>query len=316
MFLKELSEYSLQSLKIFAYVASLKSMSEAAQALDLSQPAVSLQIHNLEKQLQFSLFERQGRKNILTSRGQSFLEKILPQLERLEQTLAESRDLEGSQRPKLEIGAVEGIGEFWFANRLSEFVKSSDQDARLFLEIEDSKVLEEHLLTGRISLILSTQKMEHPQVVSQVLLEEKLMPVGTEEQISELKLTLEKSRPNDGVWQKFRWIGYGNTVGTEQWAAKWLENVGILVDRRLRFSHKVNSFSVIKMLLKEGRGVCVAPFHTCDQELDEGTLFSLESKRFPALRNAIYVSYREGSLNKVHQEFLEWILKAAKKPRL
>lgn len=312
MFLKELSDYSLQGLKVFAYVASFRSVAEAAHALKITQPAVSLQIHNLEKQLGFALFERQGRRNMLTSKGQSFLEKILPQLERLEQTLSEMRDIDTIQRPKLELGAIEGIGEFWFASRFSEFANEFENELRLFLEIADNSVLKEHLLTGRVSIILLAQKMEHPQVVSQLLMEEKLVPVGSAKSIEALKVALDKAKPGDRVWQDFNWIGYGDTAVTEQWAIKWLENIGVAVDRRLRFTHKVNSFSVIKRLLMEGRGICVAPLHSCEQELRDKSLVALESKKHPALKNVVYVSHRENSLNKIHETFLEWILKVAK----
>ena len=314
MFLRELSEFSLQGLRIFAHVATLNSVAEAAVTLGLTQPAVSLQISNLEKLMGISLFERQGRRNVLTSRGQSFLEAVLPILEKLEQSVVETRDPDSATRPKLEIGSVEGVGEFWLSDRFHEFSKS-EAGLRIFCEIHETEALEQHLITGRVSVIITTRKVEHPQTVSQLLMNERLLPVGNAEQIAKLKKQMDSFKKGERYWEKFDWIGYGDSLVTDRWATRWLENVGAVVDRRLRFAHKANSFSVIKTLLLDGQGICVAPEHACETDLKSGSLVSFESRKFPALKNKLYISYRESSLTRVHKEFVEWILKAAAKHR-
>jgi DNA-binding transcriptional LysR family regulator len=305
VFLKDLSEFSLQSLRVFSYVVSMGSVVEAAEALGLTQPAVSLQIHNLEKQLGFTLFERQGRKNVLTSRGEDFFRKVLPQLEILEQVLIDSRESAHGQ-PELRLGSVEGIGEYWIWSRVKSFMGKT-KDMRFKLEIQESDTLEQHLLTGRLSLIVTPKKIEHPQIISQVLMDERLFPVGRKKVIAALRDALE-NKSEDHVWEKATWIGYGDTISAESWAQRWLENVGFVIDRRFRYFHKANSYSVIKQLLLDGAGVCVAPEHTCEDELKSGGLVGFESKRFPALTNRLYISHRERSLNKTHQDFKDWLL--------
>lgn len=307
MFLKDLSEFSLQSLRVFSYVSSMGSVVEAAEALGLTQPAVSLQIHNLEKQLGFHLFEKQGRRNVLTARGQVLYQKLLPHLERLEQIIVSVKD-SGSSKPELMLGSVEGVGEFWLGTRFSDFV-SKHEEMRLTLEIHESNTLEERLLTGRLSLIITPKKVEHPQVISQVLMDERLVPVGRKRNIANLKEVLENAENAERVWEKIHWIGYCDSTFTDPWALRWLENIGILVDRRFRYHHQCNSYSVIKNLLLEGAGVCVAPEHTCEVELKDSSLVRLESKKFPVLKNRLYISHREGSLDSPHEQFRNWILK-------
>jgi len=306
MFLRELSEFSLQGMRIFSYVASMGSVVEAAEAMGLTQPAVSLQIHNLEKQLGFHLFEKQGRRNVLTGRGQALYEKLLPHLEKLEQIITSAVD-DSHTRPELTLGSVEGVGEHWLSARYSDF-EEKNPGTRLTLELHESNILEEKLLTGRLSLVITPKKIEHSQVVSQVLMDERLIPVATKKNIQALKETLE-SDDGDRVWEKTRWIGYADTSFTDPWALRWLESIGLVVDRRFRYHHRVNSYPVIKQLLVDGAGVCVAPEHTCETELESGKLEKLESKKYPALRNRMYISHREGSLNKFHESFRTWILK-------
>jgi DNA-binding transcriptional LysR family regulator len=311
MFLADLSQFSIQSLRVFIYVASMGSVVRAADALRLTQPAVSLQIANLEKQIGFSLFEKQGRRNVLTAKGQLLYRKLMPQLETLEAILLDVRE-SGSTRPELYLGSVEGIGEYWLGSRVRDFSKSH-QGMRFNLEIVDTEKLERRLLTGRVAIAITPRKIENPQVVSQVLMDESLLPVGTKDRIAELKKVLESAKPesNDRPWEKMEWVGYGTSNSPDPWALRWLESVGFLVDRRFRYHHHVNSYSLIKQLLLEGRGICVAPEHVIEAELKSGTLSRYESKKHPPLKNRMYVSYRESSLNALHQDFVQWLIKTA-----
>lgn len=314
MFLKDLSDYSLQSLRIFSYVASMGSVAEAAMALGLSQPAVSLQINNLEKQLEFSLFERSGRRNVLTARGQDLYQKILPLLERLELLLVDAREEEHLTKPKIYLASVEGVGEFWLLNRFNDF-RNDHPESRLFLELLDNDLIVERLHTGRVDVAITTKKIEDPNTVSEMLMDEKLVPVGTKSEIDNLKKIMEEAKPGERYWEKISWVGYGDSYSTETWALKWLEQMGTVIDRRFKYRHKVNSYVVIRKLLQDGMGVCVAPLHTVSDLIDSGDLVALDSKKYPSLSNRLYISYRQQSLSRVNKDFKDWIKKAAAKKK-
>jgi DNA-binding transcriptional LysR family regulator len=64
---------NLDRLAAFAHVVELGSFSAAAERLDLSQPAVSLQIRELEKQVGVRLIERVGRRATPTAAGEELL---------------------------------------------------------------------------------------------------------------------------------------------------------------------------------------------------------------------------------------------------
>jgi len=74
----------LKQLRAFCAVAKSGKMTDAAEELYLSQPAISLQVRALERELDTVLFERHGPRINLTREGQELLEMAQPLVESLE----------------------------------------------------------------------------------------------------------------------------------------------------------------------------------------------------------------------------------------
>jgi DNA-binding transcriptional LysR family regulator len=74
----------LKQLRAFCHAARSENMSRAATQMYLSQPAISLLIQSLEKELGGQLFERQGPKIRLTTEGKLLFEMALPLVESIE----------------------------------------------------------------------------------------------------------------------------------------------------------------------------------------------------------------------------------------
>lgn len=77
---------NLHALRIFTKVAALKSVTKAADALSISQPAVTIQIRNLEKETGLKLIKTEGRGINLTKEGE-FLVKRAESLFNMEQDI-------------------------------------------------------------------------------------------------------------------------------------------------------------------------------------------------------------------------------------
>jgi LysR family transcriptional activator of nhaA len=92
-------------LRLFQAVAHDGNLTRAAEALNLSQSALSVQIRKLEERLGHALFERRGRALALTEAGRIALDHadaIFATGDQLLGTLAQT----GNQRPKLRVGAL------------------------------------------------------------------------------------------------------------------------------------------------------------------------------------------------------------------
>lgn len=79
-----LKQNRLKQLRAFCYAAQSSSISKAAEQMYLSQPAISLLIKDLERDLDSPMFHRHGPRISLTEQGKVLLDLTLPLVEGLE----------------------------------------------------------------------------------------------------------------------------------------------------------------------------------------------------------------------------------------
>lgn len=111
----------LHQLAIFHAAAQLGSFSAAAEKLDISQPAVSVQVRRLERALDLVLLERSGRRLRLTEAGEavhSFTQRIFALVDDLS---AEVEARRGLARGRLVVGASSTVGEYLLPEVLGRF---------------------------------------------------------------------------------------------------------------------------------------------------------------------------------------------------
>ena len=104
--------YTLEQLIILRAVANDGSFKNAAQSLFLTQPAVSLQIQNLEKQLKITLFDRTKKQVELTEAGNLLVRYSNRILALCEESSRVLDDLSELQSGKLVIGASQTTGTY------------------------------------------------------------------------------------------------------------------------------------------------------------------------------------------------------------
>lgn len=110
---------SLSALKTFEAVARTGSLRAAAEALHITQSAVSHQLRRLEDSLSISLVVRQGRGMRLTPQGCHLAEGLCDGFARVD--AAVDALLEDSTRERLRIGCLPSVAVRWLIPRLSRF---------------------------------------------------------------------------------------------------------------------------------------------------------------------------------------------------
>ncbi|MEB0042577.1 LysR family transcriptional regulator [Pseudomonas sp. MH10] len=97
----------LRHLRYFIAVAEHKSIRLASERIHVTQPAVSRQIHDLEKELGLALFDRHPRGLTLTTAGQSFLVDVRKLMTDLEAAARKAKQISTGWAGRLRLGFVE-----------------------------------------------------------------------------------------------------------------------------------------------------------------------------------------------------------------
>lgn len=111
----------LRQLKYFHLVTQLGSVTKAAEQLHIAQPAVSMAIQKLEKEMRVKLFDRSQKQFVLTIEGRVFLQRIDDILHRLQDTLTEMNDYREIQKGFIRVGIPPMLGAFLFPYIFKEF---------------------------------------------------------------------------------------------------------------------------------------------------------------------------------------------------
>lgn len=112
---------TFEQLRIFLAVAQHLHFTRAAEALYITQPAVSAAVNSLEKEYGVKLFHRVGRHVEITEAGKFLTveaQKILDQVLSIERGLQELNSL---QRGELRLGSSLTLGNYWVPDRISQF---------------------------------------------------------------------------------------------------------------------------------------------------------------------------------------------------
>jgi DNA-binding transcriptional LysR family regulator len=138
--------YTLRQLRAFVAVAENGSVSQAAQALSISQSAISEAVRDLEADLGVRLFDRHARGLSVTQRGHQFLRHahaILAQVAASRRAVGEGREaLTGA----LHLGVTSLMAGYVFSDLLARFRRANPEVT--VTAIEDSGEYLEHLLIG------------------------------------------------------------------------------------------------------------------------------------------------------------------------
>ncbi|WP_119395744.1 LysR family transcriptional regulator [Salinibius halmophilus] len=153
-----MSRLNYHHLYYFWQVAQQGNLTKTAQALHVSQSALSNQIKQLEQSMDCALFERAGKKLVLTEAGEKavlFANDIFTRGEELENLL---RFGEQGQRSHISIG----ISSYMSRNFIEEFIAPTlaNSDCRVTLHSNNLPTLLERLANHKLDLLLTNKPIE------------------------------------------------------------------------------------------------------------------------------------------------------------
>jgi DNA-binding transcriptional LysR family regulator len=145
----------IQNLRAFLLVAEHASFSAAAEALHLTQPAVSKRVAALEQQLGTTLFDRIGRRVSLTEAGRALLPHAGAITQSLDQAVQSIEDLSGDVAGRLRLATSHHIGLHRLPPVLRRF-NAAYRSVALDIDFMDSEQAQDEILRGRSELAVVT----------------------------------------------------------------------------------------------------------------------------------------------------------------
>jgi DNA-binding transcriptional LysR family regulator len=145
---------SFRQLEAFTWTVRLKTLSRAAQRLNLAQPTVSKRVQELEAECGFPIFEKKGRSVDLTPRGHT-LYLLAEQILALIQQVDEMRGVEDPPRRLVRIGVTELIAQTWLPKLVNLLAERFPWSVPR-VSVEQGTALLSKLRSGELDLIVRT----------------------------------------------------------------------------------------------------------------------------------------------------------------
>ncbi len=167
---------NLHQLKIFHTVARSGSFSRAAAELLISQPSVSIQVGELERQLGAELFEQAGKSVRLTEAGRVLDDYAGRILTLIDEARVAMDELKGLRRGRLLLGATSTPGTYLLPALLGRF-KEQYPHVEIVLRIREGRRIQEMLLQRELHLGVVGGKVTLPDIEPTVWLADELVLV-------------------------------------------------------------------------------------------------------------------------------------------
>ena len=275
-------------------MAAHRSFSRAAEELGLTQPSVTARIQGLERDMQETLFERNGRGVGLTEVGASFL----PHVQRVLKALQDGRDAVQSLRQlelgTLRLGAAPTISTYVLPALVKEF-RSRYPGLDVSVRTEYSDQIVQMVLADEVHVGLE-RTISHPEVITVPLYQEEVVlvtspghpfakrGVATSEEVSRQPLIM---------------FNQGSSYYTLVHDA--LRKAGALVTPMM----ELDNMEATKKMVEEGLGVAMLPRVAIEREVQRGELRQIRVDGMETPQREIALIYRQSRpLSRAAQAFV------------
>ena len=293
--------FTFRQLSVFEAVARHLSYSRAAEELHLTQPAVSMQIKQLEENAGTPLFEQLGKKIYLTEAGRElshYSRVIAQQLAEAESVLGE---LKGLQRGKLKISVASTAN--YFVPQLLAIFSQRFPTVTVSLDVTNRQALLAQLVNNEMDMAIMGQPPEGMHLVAESFMENPLVVIAPVNHPLAATKKIPLARLQSETFL-VREQGSGTRVAME----RFFSQHGI----QFQAGMEMSSNEAIKQAVQAGLGLGILSLHTVELELETKRLKVLDVKGFPIMRHWYVVHRKDKRLSAVAQAFKAFLLTEAK----
>lgn len=286
-------------LNTFLTLCQLGSYTKTAEALNITQPAVTQHIQRLEQEFGVPLFQHEKKLLKLTPKGEVLFRFAL-------NVKAEGLKMESILRApdeenrNITFGATLSIGEYLMPEILTDYLKEHT-DAHISMLVENTDTLMNKLQQGIIDFAFIEGNFHKRDYSHKLLLRERFIPVCAP------TFSIPKGNLSISQLCNFPVIVRENGSGTRNILENALQEYNLTL-KDFKGMHEVGNFTAIKRLVKGNLGITFVFSPVVKQELEEGTLIEIPTDHFTIIREFNFVYLKNSILESKYLEFQQFCM--------
>lgn len=291
---------NIDFLKAFAAIAKTGSLTQAAEELFITQPALSQQIKQLENYFSIQLLERSNRGTSLTDAGRLLYDYSVRITDLFSELESKMDSLRASVEGSLTIGATSVVGGY--AVPCSIFIfKEKYPETNLKLKVGNQTQVINDLKDEIVDVaVIEGDRVSGPFAIEEIATDDMTVIVPNKEPWNGKKYLL----PEDFVKQPLIMREHGS--GTRQVVENCLSSAGIDISS-LNILMELSSVDSIKAAVEAGHGISIMSRLALKKELHNKTLKAFDIKGIP-LKQRIYLAYKtEKAQSTVARAFIKFL---------
>ncbi len=261
--------YTLNQLQIFLKIAQTKSVTKAAEELHLTQPAVSIQLRNLQLQFDIPLTEVVGRKIYITDFGKELAEAAENILNQVHAINYKTQAFKGQLTGKLKVSVV-STGQYVLPYFLTDFV-GKHSAVQLQIDVTNKKGVLNSLESNEVDFALVSVLPNTLNIEKLDLLQNKLFLVGG------LKNEYHQPIYDIELLNTLPLIFREKGSGTRQTMQDFMDKNGLSILKKM----ELTSNEAVKQAVIAGMGYSIMPLIGIKNELNNNDLQIIPVKGLP-----------------------------------
>ncbi len=284
----------------FIWAAKLNSFTKAAQMLNLTQPAVTQHIKQLEGHYKVNLFNKVGRQIHLTEEGELLFE-YAKEIEANSLFIERTLHNKSALNKRYNVGTTLTIGEFVLPHILGQY-KIQHENIDVIVHVYNTDENLKRLTSGELDLSIVEGLFDKSRFKYKKMRDDELVLVA-----SPASTFARKGKVSlEDVAYSGKLILRENGSGTRRVFENKMTEIGLsLAD--LKVYMEVGSIGAIKSLVQANLGYTVVSREAVKKEVREGLLVVVPIQGIKIMREFNFI-FMDMSQNSFIQEFVEYIM--------
>ena len=288
-----------QQLKTFITVIESGSFSQAARILGVSQPAVTMQVQNMELDIGESLLDRRYRRVELTEAGKVLVPYAREMLKEAERARADIAALSGEVTGDLNVALSTTPGDYIVPSLLGDFLAQYPQvNVRLTVASTDDTLEHIEKRNADVGMIGALAKSNHVNFLKKG--SDDLVIVASPQKAATIK---QPCRLKDLAHE--RWVARSEDSGTQQVCKRLFQEEKLSYDE-LDVAIHLGTGEAVVNAVEGGLGIAIVSRYVAAKSLELKTLALIDCVGFPYER-PFYLVTPKRTLSRAAQAFVEFV---------